>query len=172
MKFQQGQIGWIILVFVAIVLSVIVFLTLNSSNSIPGDTLYPFKQFKENLIQAGNELSYEGRANLFIASAEERLRELELLVKNQLPESYILVTLQRLADQEDKAFDSMERLRSRGTNITVQFNKMEQLLQKQKQILPVLSYQVVGNTLEELQKGLTFTDEALARLESFRYNLK
>lgn len=165
MKSQKGLIGWIILTLLALTIISGGLLILNSYNSIPGDASYPIKEILENLKLSANELSFEGRANIYMEMVQERLDELAELIKRRGSEKEVLETLSKLQDQQLKALNNLERARSKNSNVTDLINKFEAILKKEQTVFSELSFQVVGEASEAFQKASTKTDETLARVE-------
>lgn len=170
MKSQKGLIGWVVLGILALCLITGGFLVIFSHDSLPGDWVYPIKEITENLKLAVNELSFEGRADVYLDMSEERSSELNQLVKGRNKEKEIIETLDRLKEQQDRALNNLERARSKGVNVTNLLNKLEANLQKQQTIFPELSYQVVGSASEALQKALSNSGETLSKVENLKIN--
>lgn len=164
MNSQKGLIGWIVLIFIVIVSVVVAFAVINYSTSLPGDSAYPLKQLTEEFRLFASDIDFSGRASAYLDMSVERLDELQQLIKQKGKDTEIIQTLIRLDDEEDKAITNLGREKNRGNNIGESLTKFETLLLKQQTILQNLSYDVLGDTQEALQKAYLQTDETLSRV--------
>ena len=100
-----------------------------SSNSLPGDLLYPVKIATEE-VQAFFTFGDEARANLHIKFAERRVKEIELLAERgrNIPES----VLNRMHDQTAWAIWLVDRNESLREKLAV---KLETLTDSQRVVL-------------------------------------
>lgn len=165
MTSQKGLIGWLILGSLALLIIFGGLLVLNSYSSLPGDPSYPIKQITEDLKLSANELSFAGRANVYLEMSEERLNELSELIKRRGGEKEIIETLSKLQDQQTKALNNLERALGKSSDVTELLNKFEAILQKEQEVFPELSYQVLGSAQEALQKASSYVSETLSRVE-------
>lgn len=166
---QQGFIGWLILISVLIALATsAVVLFLNVPNSLPGDFIYPVKEIRENLRLGANELSFEGRANVYIDATNERTREIITLIERKENEEKITKALERLQLAQKKALENIEKARSKGTNMTIYIGKLEASLQRQQQSLQDLTYQVPPSLYDIVNKTILETDNNLIKIGQMR----
>ena len=165
---QQGLIGWIVLAALALLIIFGGLALLDSYDSIPGDKSYPVKQFSESLKIAINELNFESRALVYLEASEERLNELIELVKRRDRDKEILETLNRLKDQQTKAITNIERARGKGTDINGLLKRLETLLQKEQEVFPELSFQVIGESAEALQVAQSDIVDIQSRIDFLR----
>ncbi|MBI2039488.1 hypothetical protein HYT18_00250 [Candidatus Microgenomates bacterium] len=172
MKSQKGLVGWIVLGILAMMIIFGGLTVVNSDKSIPGDYSYFIKEISENLKLGTNELNFEGRARLYVEMTEERMKELQELVKKGNRDKEIIETLEKLQDQQTKALANLERARARATDVAELLNSIEENVQNQQNLFPQLAYQVVGPAQEAFQKALIFSNETLSKVENLKANLR
>lgn len=160
---QKGSLVIVFIILAAVIVSGI-FVAINLPNSLPGDITYPIKGIYENLRLAANELSYEGRAEVFASLSNNRLEELEKLIARR-EYSRIDQTLDRMILMQRKALDSIGQAQYRPTDLTAYFSKLEVSLNKQQSTLKKLYFEIPSEQYDTIDKAVESTQENLNRLE-------
>lgn len=159
MNSQRGLIGWIVFIFLILLIVLGIFLISSSSNSLPGDLIYPVKQIKENLRLSVYEINFESRANIYVDLSEERFNELEKLIKMTGKDKEIVETSKRLLAQQRRALENIQRARSRAVNVAQTLDRLDDDLKTQQQFLTEFVFQVVGPTADALQQALNESNQ-------------
>jgi len=127
-----------------------------SSDSLPGDVLYPVKMATEK-VQAFFTFGDEAKANLHIKFAERRVKEIESLAGKgrSIPES----VLDMMREQTERAIDWVERNKSFKREMVV---KLVDLTSNQKMMLVRLTdrEEVPPNVKLRLRKALERSEVA------------
>jgi len=133
-----------------------------SSDSLPGDVLYPVKTATEK-VQAFFTFGDEAKANLHIKFAERRGKEIELLAERgrNIPESVLNV----MREETERAIHLVERNESLKRELIA---KLRGLTSNQKMMLARLTEKVPPNAKSRLQEALKRSEEAYRRLENLR----
>lgn len=166
---QQGFIGWIFLIFLVGLLLGSVFVVVNSFYSLPGDFTYPVKEIMENLRLSANELSFKGRASVYLDLSAERLNELQKMVAIRDKQSQIIPTLAKLQDQQKKAIINIEReVSNKGNDVIAQIARLEANVKRQQMIFPELRYQVVEPNSSAFEKALAESTDTLDKVKELK----
>ena len=133
-----------------------------SSNSLPGDLLYPMKMATEK-VQAFFTFGDEAKANLHIKFAERRGKEIESLAERgrNIPESVLNV----MREETERAIHLVERNESLKRELIA---KLRGLTSNQKMMLARLMEKVPPNAKSRLQEALKRSEDAYRRLENLR----
>ena len=165
---QQGLMGWIWLIFLIIILAGSVFVVGKSFDDLPGDFTYPVKQVMENLRLTANEVSFQGRASVYLDLAAERLNELQRMVTIRDKQSQIIPTLAKLQDQQQKVIANIERGHSKGDNVTAQITKLVADLKAQQIIFAELIYQVAEPNSSAFDKAIIQSEVTLDKVNELK----
>jgi hypothetical protein len=128
-----------------------------SSDSLPGDLLYPVKMATEK-VQAFFTFGDEAKANLHMKFAERRVKEIESLAERarDIPESVLKV----MGDETGRAIDLLERNESLKRELIA---KLVGLTSNQKMMLARLTERVPPYTRLRLREALKRSEDAYDR---------
>lgn len=162
---QGGFLGFVMVFMIVAVLAISgIFIVINLPNSLPGDMTYPIKGIYENLQLAANELSFEGRAKVFIDLSNNRLGEFEKLVERR-EYSRISETLEGMVLMQKKALDNIEQVQNRSSDISASLSKLTASFEKQQNTLRKLYFEIPPENYIVLDKAIEYTQYNLTRAE-------
>ncbi len=136
-----------------------------SSDSLPGDVLYPVKMATEK-VQAFFTFGDEAKANLHIKFAERRIKEIESLAERG--RSISQSVLKVMSDETGRAIDLVERNKSLKEEMVA---KLVGLTSNQEMVLVRLAEKVPPNAGLRLQEALERSKDAHDRAVILRDRL-
>lgn len=156
MKSERGLVGKLILIIIASLLMILTVTVVSSMTaSLPGDLIYPFKGFVENLRlqQQEFEFRYIGSASIYLEMMQARLDEIEQLAQRRNKDKEIIATTQRLLEIQKKTINKLREAEDQeGGDALPLFNKFESILKQEQDNLPRLFPEVSQPAVESIQK--------------------
>lgn len=127
------QKGGILLVLVILILIIggTFFIFKWGLNSLPGEVLYPIKEFTEELTISTTSLRNSDRANAYIKIASERLNEIERLEEKGEDPANLVKIIERFWETEQKAIAELRKAKEFAEPISEEIAILEELGKRQ-----------------------------------------
>lgn len=163
---QKGFIQWIILV--TLLIAGVIFIYFKSSDSLPGEIIYPVKEIKENLSLVGSSSSYQSGAVVYLDLTKERFEETLGLIEEKKSDDQIKTALDKLTSTQKETLQYLHKGKANGNKLDKQLEELDKMLTEQREVLSTLLYRVPYSLYDPLKSTIETVSENIQKTREIK----